>query len=255
MISERKQALRRRMTAARDAIPQEVRADLSLRIAAHAIDAWARGAFAWGAGADGERPLRLAVYAAFRSEADAMELARWCWARGIPVAAPRVDAAAGEMTLREIAGEQCLVPGAYGIREPGPDAPTAPLAPGTLLLVPGLAFDAAGGRLGYGGGYYDRLLAHHRADVASGAIVVAAPAYAAQVVDVVPTEPHDAKVRFLITEEGIVDCRTGGRGNGIYAYERTGPGPDGRYFGQSGDGTDGDGDERGRHAAGDAASD
>lgn len=214
------------MAALRDAMPKAVREAASRRIAERGIAAWEGGAFAWRAAPDEGRrtgapspspegaphrcasPLRLAAYAAFRSEADAFGLSRWCWARGIPVAAPRVGAA-GDMTLREITGEEELMPGAYGIREPGPGAPEAPLAPGTLVLVPGLAFDAAGGRLGYGGGYYDRLLAGHRADIDAGAIVLAAPAFAAQLVDAVPTEPHDVRVRFLITEEGLLDCRTG----------------------------------------------
>ncbi|WP_158299346.1 5-formyltetrahydrofolate cyclo-ligase [Paenibacillus antri] len=210
MSTESKRELRERMTAARDAIPPKERAARSERLARHAIAAWEAGAFAWGAPPDGERPRRLAWYAAFRSEADAAGLARWCWARGIPVAAPRVDAAAKAMTLHDVAGEQELMPGTYGILEPAPHAPLAALTPGTLTLVPGLAFDARGGRLGYGGGYYDRLLAPHRAAIDAGAILLAAPAFAAQIVDVVPTEPHDVRVRFLLTEEGIIDCKTGG---------------------------------------------
>lgn len=149
----------------------------------------------------------VAAFIPYGTEIDVMPILRWCWAQRIAVAAPRVDAAAQKMTLHAIAGEHELQPGAYGIREPMPHTP--PLAappPGTLMLVPGLAFDAAGRRLGYGGGYYDRLLEPHRAALDSGALTLAAPIFAAQLVDVVPTEPHDVKVRFLITEAELIDC-------------------------------------------------
>jgi len=211
-MNEAKRELRARMAAARNAIAPEERAARSERIARHVIAAWETGAFAWSAEPEGERPLRLACYIPIRSEADPLPLARWCWARGIPVAAPRVDAAARAMTLHDIAGEAALRPGAYGIREPDAASPEAALAPGTLVLVPGLAFDARGGRLGYGGGYYDRLLARHRADIDAGAIVLAAPAFSAQLVDAVPVEPHDVRVRYVLTEDGLIDCSNGAQG-------------------------------------------
>ena len=206
-IEAAKRELRKRMAALRDALPAEERAAKSARIAEHAVAAWIGGVFAWGAPPGGARPLRLAAYAAFRSEADVSEVVRWCWACGVPVALPRVDAAAKTMTLREVRGEEELRPGAFGIPEPGAEAPLALPVPGTLMLVPGLAFDTSGRRLGYGGGYYDRLLAAYRADVESGAIVLAAPAFSLQVAEDVPAAPHDVRVRFLITEEGVIDCR------------------------------------------------
>lgn len=206
-IDAAKKELRSRMIAVRDAMSAEDRAVKSRHIAAHAIEAWTSGVFAWSASPGGERPLRLAAYAAFRSEADATDVARWCWANDVPVAMPRVDAAAKTMTLHGIAGEHELRPGAYGIPEPAPDAPPAPLAPGTLVLVPGLAFDAAGRRLGYGGGYYDRMLAAHRAEAESGAIVLAAFAFARQLVETVPAAPHDMRVHYVVTEDGVIDCR------------------------------------------------
>lgn len=238
MIAEQKRALRQRLASLRNAIPPAERAALSERIARHVLEGWQAGTFAWqtssatasapvpgsgpvqgSRGADEPaggpqmhiqmKPRQLACYIPFRSETDVMPVVRWCWAQRIPVAAPRVDAAAAHaraMTLHNVAGEQDLQPGAFGIREPVPHAPQAALQPGTLMLVPGLAFDAAGRRLGYGGGYYDSLLAKHRAAVASGAMILAAPIFAAQLVRAVPDEPHDVRVRFLITEDGIIDC-------------------------------------------------
>jgi 5-formyltetrahydrofolate cyclo-ligase len=205
-LPQDKQALRRDMRARRDAIAPEERAAKSEAMFGHFVRAWQAGRF----GSPGaEQPRRLAGYVPFRSEADVLPILRWCWAQRIEASAPRVDAAAKRMTLHVLAGEEQLVPGAYGIREPAPQTPLAAApAPGTsqLMLVPGLAFDAAGGRLGYGGGYYDRLLEDHAAALDSGALQLAACAFAAQLVDVVPTEPHDVRVRFLITEAGVMDC-------------------------------------------------
>src|SRR5690606_20023454 len=134
MSKERKYALRERMAAVRDAIPPDERAARSSAIAERVNGAWEQGRFGHGA------VRQLACYVPFRSEADVMPVMRRCWARGTPVAVPRVDRRMREMTLHYVAGEQELQPGAYGIREPVPHAPQAALAPGTLVLVPGLAF-------------------------------------------------------------------------------------------------------------------
>ena len=64
-----------------------------------------------------------------------------------------------------------------------------------LILVPGLAFTAAGDRLGQGGGWYDRLLADVRSDC-----VTVGVCFAEQIVDVLPTEPHDVPVDFVVTD-------------------------------------------------------
>ena len=205
-----KKELRSRMAAARGELSAGERAERSARIAELAIAAWQSGVFAWGPRPEQAQPLQLAVYVPFRSEADAMGVARWCLANGIPVSAPRVDAETRTMTFHRFKAERELRPGAYGILEPKPDAAPAPVVPGTLVLVPGLAFDAAGRRLGYGGGYYDRLFAAHRAEAEAGEIVLAAPAFALQVVEAVPAAPHDLRVHFLITEEGVRDCRAEG---------------------------------------------
>lgn len=70
---------------------------------------------------------------------------------------------------------------------------------GAIVVVPGRAFDPAGGRLGRGGGYYDRLLARARS---RGRVVVGA-AYECQVIESVPREPHDMPVDLLATERGV----------------------------------------------------
>jgi len=87
--------------------------------------------------------------------------------------------------------------GAFGITEPRPDWPRA--FP-SVLLVPLLAFDARGYRLGYGGGYYDRTLALFRAEREIAAIGIA---YAGQEVSAVPYEPSDEKLDMVVTETGL----------------------------------------------------
>lgn len=86
----------------------------------------------------------------------------------------------------------------YGYRQPRADAPTADPSAIDLVLVPGLAFDRRGGRLGYGGGYYDRLLptlppTAPRVGVTLAALVVAA----------LPSGPRDVAVTHLATEGGV----------------------------------------------------
>lgn len=91
-----------------------------------------------------------------------------------------------------------LVPGPHGTRQPGPQAPV--LVPRSLL-VPLLAFDARGFRLGYGGGYYDRTLAGLRA---KGSVRAIGLAYAAQLVAQLPTDPWDQPMDAILTETGLM---------------------------------------------------
>ncbi|MEQ9607693.1 MAG: 5-formyltetrahydrofolate cyclo-ligase, partial [Kiloniellaceae bacterium] len=91
-----------------------------------------------------------------------------------------------------------LQPAGFGTREPPQSAPL--VQPG-LLLVPLLAFDAAGYRLGYGGGFYDRSLALLRR---AGDILAVGLAFAAQQVPAVPREPTDQPLDLVVTERGAI---------------------------------------------------
>ena len=86
----------------------------------------------------------------------------------------------------------------YGFEQPGPDEPEMAPTGIDLALVPGLAFDAAGTRLGRGRGYYDRLLAQLRDDA-----VVVGVAPEARIVPLLPRDPHDMRMDFLVTEAGV----------------------------------------------------
>ena len=96
----------------------------------------------------------------------------------------------GARAVRKLATD--LVTGKFGVREPAPHCAEIPLNTFDLVLVPGLAFDLQGNRLGRGRGFYDRLL-----DRVSG--IKCGVGYDFQLREEVPTEPHDAKVDFIFT--------------------------------------------------------
>lgn len=95
-----------------------------------------------------------------------------------------------------------LLPGPYGAREPMGDTP-APAA--DLVLVPGLAFDRAGYRLGRGGGFYDRFLQTLPLPLPT----LCGVCFSCQITPAVPREAHDARVDFLLTENGFQKCHEG----------------------------------------------
>jgi 5-formyltetrahydrofolate cyclo-ligase len=145
--------------------------------------------------AEGDPPKLLLTYAAVRGEIDLAALTDVCLSKGMRVAYP-VSFAGGLMEFFEITSRDELVPGRYGIPEPPRDRP-ALIGEGTLCLVPGLAFDRFGYRLGYGGGYYDRFLADFRGKT----IGIAGRAGLSEAL--LPREACDRSVSALATEDGI----------------------------------------------------
>jgi 5-formyltetrahydrofolate cyclo-ligase len=96
-----------------------------------------------------------------------------------------------------------LFAGPFQVMEPSPDAP---LVTPDILLVPLLAFDRSGRRLGYGAGYYDMVLRDLRAS--SPAPFAIGVAFAAQEVAEVPTGPRDQLLDAVVTEQGVHRCST-----------------------------------------------
>ena len=141
---------------------------------------------------------------ALPGEADLAPLAERLLARGVTVCLPRIDWHARAMTPVPVASlTEGVVEGRHGVREP---AEGDELEPDALdaVLVPGLAFDAAGRRLGRGGGFFDRLLADLRS---SGRAWLCAGAFDCQIVERVPVEPHDVVMDAIATEAGVVLCQ------------------------------------------------
>ncbi|MDP3640658.1 MAG: 5-formyltetrahydrofolate cyclo-ligase [Nanoarchaeota archaeon] len=104
----------------------------------------------------------------------------------------------GSLLCRQIFSlEQDLHDGAYGIKEPREDSPLVDASDIDLVLVPGIAFDGEGNRLGHGGGYYDAFFKKTTA-------LKIGIAFGLQIVKAIPKEAHDVPVDSIITERGII---------------------------------------------------
>jgi 5-formyltetrahydrofolate cyclo-ligase len=152
------------------------------------------------------RPLSLCVYAPFRSEASPLALLNTCWEMGDLMVAPRILPAGEGMELRKVEALSNWIPGKWGIQEP--DLLQTSLMDRTqpldVVLVPGIAFNEKGGRLGYGGGYYDRMYAEEQAKSNTGTLWIGF-AFSIQVVpEPLPMEPHDLRLDVLATDKQII---------------------------------------------------
>jgi len=190
-MKEDREALRQKILGARDGLSDKVRQAKSISVMQNF---WTLlGMQQWST---------LFIYVNFRSEVETLELIKKCINRDIRVAVPLVDASAVRMIPLLIKDpEQDLVPGYYNIPEPDPKK-SLRLEPGEIdaAVIPGSVFDIHGGRLGYGGGYYDRFLLNDAPQAKRIGL-----AFELQVVDKVPLEPHDQPLDILITEERIVN--------------------------------------------------
>ncbi|WP_281367778.1 5-formyltetrahydrofolate cyclo-ligase [Saccharibacillus deserti] len=195
-----KAAFRRRMEQVRADLSESLRAQQSAfvcRMAADRLEVLRRRK---------GQPLVLLGYLPYRGELDLRPLLQDCRRHGDIVLAPRIDKTSRRMRLLEIRRAQDEVPGSWGIPEPAADLPEWPenrLGGIDVVLVPGLAFDPAGGRIGYGGGFYDRLL--ERFGAAGAKPELWALAFDGQVVDQVPMEPHDFLLDLLIVPAGMTN--------------------------------------------------
>ena len=190
-------------------------ADRRLGLPAAERDACARAAASRLLALPELRPARteacLSGYIAIRGELDpaaALDAAR---AGGFVVALPRIDTRwPPRLRFHRVVGTQDLGDGPYGLTEPLASCPEVPVEGIDVMLVPGLAFDAAGRRLGHGGGYYDgagRVLRERR----PGAGIMIGLAYDFQVVEACPADENDVAVDLVVTERRVLDPRTARR--------------------------------------------
>jgi 5-formyltetrahydrofolate cyclo-ligase len=135
-----------------------------------------------------------------RHEVDLRSLDASLRARGVRVAYPAIDADTGVMTLRFVDQPEVLEEKGYGFLEPGGDAPEATEL--DVVVVPALAVDPTGHRIGYGAGYYDRTLPRYAPPAVSIAV-----AYDWQVVAEVPAGEHDVRCAWLVTDVRTFDAR------------------------------------------------
>lgn len=138
-------------------------------------------------------------------EVDALTALRALAARGHTVALPVVVGRGWPLVFRRWVEGDNMASGPFGIREPLDSAPE--IAP-RVLLVPLLAFDRDGFRLGYGGGFYDRSLAGLRQ---RGHALAVGVAWAGQEVPAVPHDAHDQRLDWIVTERELIRIEGGGR--------------------------------------------
>lgn len=142
----------------------------------------------------------VSLYFPMRDELDTEPLAAALIEKGVVIAMPVVARKKEPLVFRKYLPGDDLVDGSYGELVP---VETAPAATPTILVVPLLAFTRDGGRLGYGGGYYDRTIAHLRE---TGTPLAVGYAYGAQEVDALPLTRLDQPLDWVVTERGAVKC-------------------------------------------------
>lgn len=184
--------LRTRVLGSRDALVPAERRRLSAAITARvfAMPAWRAAE-------------TILAYSSFGSEFDTKAIVDAALESGRTLVLPRVNRSTRRLDLyRVVDPQRDLVAGSWGIAEPHPEkcAPVSPVAIG-MVLVPGVAFDRRGARVGYGGGYYDKLF--ETCFALGGRPHTLAPAYGCQIVDAVPVDSHDVLVDHVVTD---VDC-------------------------------------------------
>jgi 5-formyltetrahydrofolate cyclo-ligase len=141
------------------------------------------------------------TYVAWRNEVNTHPLIKDLLAEGRRVAAPVVDLPRRTLVHSLISNFEDLRPGAFGILEPAPEKiRVVNISEIDVVLVPGVAFDLSGNRIGYGGGYYDEFLRH------TGAFKIAL-CYHFQIVDEVPVRAADERVNVLVTEKGVYEIK------------------------------------------------
>ena len=145
----------------------------------------------------GYRGVPLAGYAAMRTELDPLAALEEAAAHG-PVGLPVILGAGQPLRFREWHPGCDMIPGEFGAAIPASGDWFTP----EIVIVPLVAFSAAGGRLGYGGGFYDRTLELLRATKPTLAIGFA---YAAQQAADLPLEPTDQPLDLIVTEQGIIE--------------------------------------------------
>lgn len=181
-----KVTLRNGFLAQRDRLPPASRADLSARITERllAVPAIATARC-------------VLAYLSFGSEFQSTALLDALTVRGARIVLPKVDRKARLLRLYHVTDiDADTAAGVWGIREPREDCcEEAKLGDIDAVVVPGVAFTPRGERLGYGGGFYDRLLGGW-----SARPPCIAPAFAMQVVDTLPVDAHDIAVDLVVTE-------------------------------------------------------
>jgi len=151
----------------------------------------------------------ILLYVSFRSEVDTTRYLRDVLRLGKKLILPVVDPGNKVLKLYEIKDTSELKPGYMGIPEPlVSEDRRVTLKEIDLVIIPGTGFDTKGTRLGYGGGYYDRLLSYESRELSKGEdhIVTIALAFEEQMGEDIPAEVHDINVDIIVTDKRLITC-------------------------------------------------
>lgn len=196
-----KLSLRQSIIAARQKMVAADRARLGREITNHILDlaAYKRAGIVLG-------------YMSFGAEYATMAWVQQVLQDGKQLLLPKVNSSTKQLDIYTVKNlQQDLAAGAWDIPEPMVDRCEAVAATAEIdfVLLPGVAFGRDGSRLGYGGGFYDKLL--ERMDSGSrsrsGNMALVAAAFSLQLVEGIPQEPTDRKVEWLLTENEVIDCK------------------------------------------------
>jgi len=139
------------------------------------------------------------TYVSWRNEVDTHALIQTMLEQGKNIIVPKIEGSQGALVHARIHSLSDLLPGAYGIPEPTRVDPSYDIREIDIVLVPGVAFDRSGYRLGFGGGYYDTFLKQLEAQRVG-------LAFDFQLVEEVPRRAEDEKVDIIITENEIIQA-------------------------------------------------
>lgn len=188
-LKEAKKALRATVLAARAAMPATFRQSASAtaieRVRALPVYCDARS---------------VMTYMSFDTELDTRGFFDGLLRDGKMAALPRIDRATKLLSVHRVSDPADLVAGVWGIQEPRADLPVLAINNIDMVLMPGVAFDRQGNRLGYGAGFYDRLLSK-----AGKRPVRVVAAFDEQVVDAVPHDATDQQIHILVTPTQILE--------------------------------------------------
>lgn len=188
MDLKNKKDIRRFILEQRDKLEPDIKKELDKKIFSELIDSEAY-----------KNASVIFVFVSFKSEVDTHEIIKQALKDSKTICVPKINTKEREMEIFKINSLGELKEGYYGILEPGEDCPSVNSNDIDLVLMPGAAFDRQGGRIGYGGGFYDRFLSRMNKKVDKIAL-----AFDFQILDRVPMDEFDVRVDGIVTNEGYI---------------------------------------------------
>jgi len=146
---------------------------------------------------------KIFIYVGFGSEINTIDFINDFLKEGKKIFIPRTNIEEKIMEAGEIKSLDNLEKDKYGILEPAKDIKAVKKVDLDLIILPGVVFDELGGRIGYGGGYYDKYLQDLEESIPKAALC-----YEFQIIDKVPTEEHDIRADYIITEKRAIYCKS-----------------------------------------------